>query len=128
MNLNFPFAKRQRRYQSHKWNIHSHIRRLNYHKSWGGMTNMQPQTNIFPIQMVLDVRRTSEPNGKKAQMTLSDHKRSSMTYRHQKLLANCPNSTFVLTNVSPYWHPTPVLLPGKSHGWRNLEGCSPWGR
>ena len=26
------------------------------------------------------------------------------------------------------WHPTPVLLPGKSHGWRSLEDCSPWGR
>ena len=26
------------------------------------------------------------------------------------------------------WHPAPVLLPGKSHGWRSLEGCSPWGR
>ena len=26
------------------------------------------------------------------------------------------------------WHPTPVLLPGKSHGRRNLLGCSPWGR
>ena len=25
-------------------------------------------------------------------------------------------------------HPTPVLLPGKSHGWRSLGGCSPWGR
>ena len=25
------------------------------------------------------------------------------------------------------WHPTPVLLPGKSHGWRTLEGCSSWG-
>ena len=25
------------------------------------------------------------------------------------------------------WHPTPVLLPGKSHGWRSLEGCNPWG-
>ena len=25
------------------------------------------------------------------------------------------------------WHPTLVLLPGKSHGWRSLEGCSPWG-
>ena len=24
------------------------------------------------------------------------------------------------------WHPTPVLLPGKSHGRRSLEGCSPW--
>ena len=26
------------------------------------------------------------------------------------------------------WHPTPVLLPGKSHGWRSPVGCSPWGR
>ena len=26
------------------------------------------------------------------------------------------------------WHPTPVLQPGKSHGWRSLVGCSPWGR
>ena len=26
------------------------------------------------------------------------------------------------------WHSTPVLLPGKSHGWRSLVGCSPWSR
>ena len=26
-----------------------------------------------------------------------------------------------------WWHPTPVLLPGKSHGWRSLVSCSPWG-
>ena len=25
-------------------------------------------------------------------------------------------------------NPTPVLLPGKSHGWRSLMGYSPWGR
>ena len=25
------------------------------------------------------------------------------------------------------WHPTPALLPGKSHGWRSLVGCGPWG-
>ena len=25
-------------------------------------------------------------------------------------------------------YPTPVLLPGKSHGRRSLVGCSPWGR
>ena len=24
--------------------------------------------------------------------------------------------------------PTPALLPGKSHGWRSLVDCSPWGR
>ena len=26
------------------------------------------------------------------------------------------------------WHTTPVLLPGESHGWRRLVGCSPRGR
>ena len=26
------------------------------------------------------------------------------------------------------WHPTPVLLPGKSHGQRSLAGYSPWGQ
>ena len=27
---------------------------------------------------------------------------------------------------SSMWQPTPVLLPGKSLGWRSLVGCSPW--
>ena len=35
-------------------------------------------------------------------------------------------STFMLWRRK--WHPTPVLLPGKSHGRRSLVGCSPWGR
>ena len=26
------------------------------------------------------------------------------------------------------WQPTPVFLPGKSHRWRRLVSCSPWGR
>ena len=26
------------------------------------------------------------------------------------------------------WQPTPVLLPGQSHGQRSLVGYSPWGR
>ena len=32
-----------------------------------------------------------------------------------------------MTGEGNEWHPTPVLLPGKSHGWRSLVGCSPWG-
>ena len=42
----------------------------------------------------------------------------------------CPSYLmFVLFLVGRrQWHPTPVLLPGKSHGWRSLVGCSPWGR
>ena len=34
--------------------------------------------------------------------------------------------TFIQLIYRNYCHP-PVLLPGKSHGWRSLEGCSPWG-
>ena len=33
-----------------------------------------------------------------------------------------------LFNWRRQWHPTPLLLPGKSHGWRSLVRCSPWGR
>ena len=30
--------------------------------------------------------------------------------------------------IKRHWHPTPVLLLGKSQGRRSLEGCGPWGR
>ena len=43
----------------------------------------------------------------------------------------CSSSKNLLWTELSYWrrqwHPTPVLLPGKSHGWRSLIGCSPWG-
>ena len=38
------------------------------------------------------------------------------------------NWTLLLHSWRRQWHPTPVLLPGKSHGQRSLLGCSPWGR
>ena len=41
-------------------------------------------------------------------------------------------SDFTFTFHLMHWRrklqPTPVLLPGKSHGWRSLVGCSPWNR
>ena len=33
-----------------------------------------------------------------------------------------------LSSETLWRHPTPIFLPGKSHGQRSLEGCSPWGR
>ena len=39
-----------------------------------------------------------------------------------------PFSNESVLRIRRQWHPTPVLLPGKSHGRRNLESCSPWGR
>ena len=37
-------------------------------------------------------------------------------------------STFLDLCWRRQWHLTPVLLPGKSHGWRSLVDCNPWGR
>ena len=34
-------------------------------------------------------------------------------------------SVSLLIDRRRQWHPTPVLLPGKSHGRRSLVGCSP---
>ena len=45
-------------------------------------------------------------------------------------LMTWPGMIFTIYSPLPWrrqWHPTPVLLPGKSHGWRSLIGCSPWG-
>ena len=36
-------------------------------------------------------------------------------------------SLFTFMHWRRQWQPTPVLLPGRSHGWRSLVGCSPWG-
>ena len=53
--------------------------------------------------------------------------------QHPFMIKNPPESRN-RRNISPHnksyirqWHPTPVLLPGKSHGQRSLVGCSPWG-
>ena len=49
----------------------------------------------------------------------------------QHLLTNRAEGHYLLSTSLRYrrrqWHPTPVLLPGKSHGLRSLVGCSPWG-
>ena len=35
---------------------------------------------------------------------------------------------YIYLFIAALGHPTPVLLPGKPHGWRSLVGYSPWGR
>ena len=42
---------------------------------------------------------------------------------------HCPKLSLLMFRIwRRQWHPTPVLLPGKSHGQRSLVGCSPSGR
>ena len=43
-------------------------------------------------------------------------------------LKGIPLNVISVLNWRRRWQPTPVLLPGKSHGRRGLVGCSPWGR
>ena len=48
--------------------------------------------------------------------------------RHFTFLNNHPIQYDLSNQWRRQWHPTPVFLPGKSHGRRSLVGCSPWGR
>ena len=51
----------------------------------------------------------------------------------ESLSCSSETTTGLLIGYSPIqnrrrqWHPTPVLLPGKSHGWRSLVDWGPWG-
>ena len=56
----------------------------------------------------------------------------SLLQHHSSKASIILHSAFLIFQLShPYrrrqWHPTPVLLPGKSHGRRSLVGRSPWG-
>ena len=51
-------------------------------------------------------------------------------YRRKELLMNYCNGRIAncyVTFQRRQWHPTPILLSGKSHGQRSLVGCSPCG-
>ena len=57
-------------------------------------------------------------------------KREDSSFLYSDLNLNVPSSkrTSSGSQWRRQWQPTPVLLPGKSHGWRSLVGCSPWGQ
>ena len=45
----------------------------------------------------------------------------------EKMLQASPTSKSGMQTKEQKWQPTPILLPGESHGGRSLVGCSPWG-
>ena len=51
-----------------------------------------------------------------------------LIYSPVKVLSGNDLKITPVLSQSRQWHPTPVLLPGESHGRRSLVGCSPWGR
>ena len=53
---------------------------------------------------------------------------SATTKSQHKMKSGLLLNVVVRQSWRRQWQPTPVLLPGKSHGRRSLIGCSPWGR
>ena len=51
----------------------------------------------------------------------------SVIFLHPVFCPELPIDWLQLEAWRRQWHPTPVLLPVKSHGQRSLVGCSPWG-
>ena len=50
-----------------------------------------------------------------------------MPFTSWLFLCVCGGGWILVPQQRRQWHPTPVLLPGKSHGQRSLESYSPWG-
>ena len=45
--------------------------------------------------------------------------------QHEQQILRLNNTYYLGLIWRRQWHPTPVLLPGKSHGQRSLVGCGP---
>ena len=68
---------------------------------------------LFSLGRAICFTQLSDSNVMSPRNTLTDH----------------PEITFHQISLwRRQWHPTPVLLPGESHGRRRLVGCSPWSR
>ena len=82
-----------------------------------------PQPAANPESTLVSYRGHSNSSSTSTRATFSAFIRSTSIYASQWGF-----SVGLEFNSRRQWHPTPVLLPGKSHGWRSLVGCSPWGR
>ena len=74
-----------------------------------------------PKSLLMKVKEESEKVGLKLKI------------QKTKIMASSPITSWqidgqTVETVAEFWQPTPVFLPGESHGWRSLVGCSPRGR
>ena len=90
----------------------------------GNITDNEFQIMIVKIIQSLENKMELETNSLETRI-------EKMQERFNKDLEEIKKSQYIMNNAinrRSQWHPTPVLLPGKSHGRRSLIGCSPWGR
>ena len=77
---------------------------------------------IYTMEYYSTIKRNSFESVLMRWMNLKPTRQSEVSQKEK-------DKYHILTHICQrrQWHPTPVLLPGKSHGQRSLVGCSPWG-
>ena len=100
--------------------------------SWQTQTQIMPKENSPQLGLLEDRLRLSIEiiNTKFNKHRGRDHSTTGASQCTQSKGAHTINAKYRRKRVSKQcqWQATPVLLPRKSHGWRSLVGCSPWGR
>ena len=120
---------------------------------WGGGKTRWKKLPKMPVPVFLRAEKTQVAPGRPKSSQMGHRPKYLLLWANSKegvdkaecILTSLSLVTRFLNNVLPLacflifyfclkverrrqWHPTPVLLPGKSYGWRSMVGCSPWGR
>ena len=88
--------------------------------------------------LTCEIRWFPSANGKPLRKDRSTLSAATESQKHRSRSGQGTNSIYANSQVAKNqlwyyefwarnWHPTPVPLPGKSHGWRSLVGYGPWG-
>ena len=103
---------------------------------------MQPLSSCFRSHIKCHLLRETSPSHPKSVPLSHRHtcvctRTHRHTHTHMLALFSIKN-LFLIKLIRPFimaclfvwrrkWQPTPVFLPGRSHGQRSLAGCRPWG-
>ena len=102
-----------------------------FKKFWKGDESIEDEEyNGWPSEVDKNqIQSNLEANPLKLhEKLLKNQRRPFHSHQHLKQTGKVKNLDKGVPHVMSQrrqWHPTPVLLPGKSHGQRSLVGCSP---
>ena len=118
--------------QRGRWSLSQHRFRACFQSSWCPLRNSPGWFSVGSTRSVLRACVIGAGLGLERETTLDDSKLGiSLVAQTVKSVPQCKRPGFAVAREYPLekaMHPTPVLLPGKSHGRRSLAGYSPWGR
>ena len=112
-------------YLANSYNLFKHL-----YVTWIHLLKFKTFNQIYYIHKETGIN-CETPSSTTTTTTCRREDNTSLEYRNLRYLnlaSLCPSKLWIFSRYCKAVAPTPVLLPGKSHGQRSLEGCSPWGR